>query len=273
MKKKNILMSLSLFTLVLIGLVQSVAAKPIGDEYQMFGLPIGWGLIIVAVIVGFLAYAFKAPASMAKPLGSILVVLVIAGLVLSFVSIPTETTPTATGTITPDVDWDVSTNSAGTDNSYNDDENTFTGMIYINKSAGTLYDDDNDSVYSEPVFNWSVSPSQSIGLSEGTQMATAVCRVLNPDKTFYEDSETRYLFEEASSGERDLTWTTDGTTSEESDYVTVDLGSTEYVQLDVEFNDDAVKYLDAGDSVSFQVEVCGQVYTATLTVIDTWGSC
>lgn len=272
MKKKNILVSLSLFTLVLIGLVQSVAAKPIGDDYQMFGLPIGWGLIILAVIIGVLTYAFKAPAGMAKPLGTALVIMVIAGLVLSFVAIPTETTP-STGTITPDVDWDVSINSAGTDNSYNDDENTFTSIVCVNKTAGTMNDDDNDSIYSEPVFNWSVSPTQSIGLSEGTQMATAVCRVLNPDKTFYEDGETRYLFEEASSGERDLTWTADGTTSEESDYVTVDLGSTEYVTLDVEFNDDAIKYLDAGDDVSFQVEVCGQVYTATIIVMNAWGSC
>ena len=175
--------------------------------------------------------------------------------------------------VTESVDWTVSINSAGTDNNFNDNENTFTSMIYVNKTAGTILDSGN-STYTDPVFNWTVSPDQTVGLTENVQQATGSISVSNPSYAFSDAdaTDTLYLFSKASSGKYDLTWTADGVTAEESDLVTVSLGNSEYVTLEPEYRDAAIKYLDTGDSISWSINVCGEVYTATLTVVNAWGT-
>lgn len=269
--KKNSWMLVLL--VALIGLMGMVSCASAASAVEAGTIPATTaGLVAVVGIVAFLIgvyLKFNNVGVMAAIIGLLLIV-VGGG---AFIDLGFSAPSTGETTATPDVDWDVSINSAGTDNNYNDDENTFTSMIYVNKTSGTILDSGNAS-YTDPVFNWTVSPTQSVGVTETQQQATGLLRVSNPSYSFSDAdaTDTLYLFSKASSGEYDVTWTADGGTSEEQDYVTVSFGGSEYVTLEPEYRDAAVKYLDTGDSISWTVEVCGETYTATVTVVNAWGS-
>ena len=241
----------------------TVSAKKIGADYTFAGFPLGWVLIAIAVSIGIIIILATSTGGLEKKfsgaVGSFLIVMLIIGLVM--VSVDVGTTATTTTSVT----WDVEINSVSGDNvTYDDDAGTITCLIRVNSTAGTI----DEGTYTNPTINWTVSPAQTTGLTDLDLGATSTCYATNPDYPYTEDGEDYYLIAQSSGGKREVNFTNDGTSEYESKSVTVQFGSTEYVDLWIDWYDTGLATLEAGESKSFTVDICGSTYTVQVLVTE-----
>ena len=263
-KTKKIIPMVLLFIGAILTLVTTVSAAKLGDPYTWQGVQIGWVLVIATIVIAIILwYTLKsAPFKKAVP---ILVIVCAAGLVLGLTDVAIE--PAA---ITDDVTWDVTCASDTDDITIDNDARTITKLIYADATNEVINATD-DSVWvaadDDPWLNFTITPSMAVGISTTTNQATTNCAVLNPDKTFTEDSTSYALFEEVSSGgDRNVPWTTDGTDDYESKLCTVTIGSSEVAQLKINYLDDGLSQFEAGESQAFVISIGGISYTMTVIV-------
>ena len=262
MKTKNVL-SILLVALAAIGAtIQTVAAEAIGDTYGIGGFGLGWLMVGVVIVIAVVALLFQVSKKVIKPFVPWLVLFFIVGLALQY-NIPEEV-----GEITPSVTWSVSATSDAGNVTVDDDARTITMLCHINTTADTMLDDD-DTAYTAPIINFTLAPSQTVGLVDTTMGVTTLATVNNPDKAFTEDSAQYDLFADASGeNKKDLVWTADDTTEYETHYCTVTLGDSETVLLTITFLDDGISVCETGESEAFTLTIGGVTYTGTLIITD-----
>ena len=268
-KTQKTLGIVSLVMLMLGTLVTAVSAATVGDPYTMGGYHIGWILVGIGVFVFLAAVVVASVASKGKAIkfgAPIFVIAVAFVLVGAF----TFTDVAVTQVTTESVTWDVTCASDTADLTINNDARTITKLIWADVDFAVINATD-DSVWVDAVddmwLNFTITPSMAIGVSATTNQATTNCAVLNPDKTFSEDGTSYDLFEEVTAnGDKNVAWTTDGTSDYESKLITVTIGGSETASLYITLLDDGLSQYEAGESQSFQISVGGITYTATVIV-------
>jgi len=242
----------------------TVSATALGESLSVYGVALGWFLVVGAIIVAVICLALQVKSKIMKPLSGLLFLMVIVGLLLVFVDVAEE----STGEITPAITWSVSATSDAGNVTIDDDARTITMLCHINTTADTMLDDD-DTAYTAPIINFTISPSQTVGLVDTTMGVTTLAVVNNPDKAFTEDSAQYDLFADASGeNKKDLEWDADDTTEYESHYCTVTLGGSETVLLTITFLDDGISVCETGESEGFTLNIGGVTYTGTLIITD-----
>ena len=253
------------FLLFILGVATASATK-LGDAYSWQGIQIGWILIVLGVVIGFGAWAFAKKVATAKKFALPVIALIGIGLLLAI----TDVSVVAPADITADVTWDVTCASSTDDITIDNDGRTITKLIWAD-ATNEVINGTGDAVWTaagdDPWLNFTISPSLAVGVSSTTNQATTRCSVLTPDQSFTEDSTSYDLFEDASTGgDKNLIWTTDGTTDYESKLCTVTIGGSETAALVINFLDDGLCIREAGESHSFQISVGGVTYTMTLII-------
>ncbi len=238
-------------------------AKKFGDDYSVWGIQLGWIFVIVTVIIGFLVLCFALSGLLDKKIGGIIGIPILIffciGLIMVSVDVIEEAKITG-------VTWEVEINSAsGSNVTYDDDAGTITCLCHVNSSSGTILDD-TDGTYINPTINWTISPSASAGITKLDKGATSTVSVTNPDYQYTEDGTDYYLIAKSSGGKRDVNFTNDGISEYEEKSVTVQYGTTEYVELWIEWHDTGVATLEAGEQKSITADICGSTYTITIIV-------
>ena len=274
-RTKKILGIISMIMLLVGTLVTTVSASTaIGDPYAWNGIQVGWWLIILAVLIGGVVLFFVDKELWKKGMiPTVLFAIVGVILVLPIVSTPlAETTSTIAWSITSAVDSSA-TNQTTTD----DDARTITILCKVNSTTETMnntWDEvgavGSKSTFVNPVINFTISPSQTEGIVDTDKGVTGLASVNNPDQEFTEDSTTYDLFADASGeNKKDVNWTGSGSTEDyESKYYTVNFGNEDYAILTIVFLDDGISQLEAGESESFTITICGITYTATIIVTE-----
>jgi hypothetical protein len=266
--RKFYLSSLAAFILLVLTTVTVSAAK-VGDPYTYLGVQIGWWIFFGVIGLSLvLALVFKIKVlEAAWRVFAVLAVIAVIGLVIANFDMAVTPEP---ADITPDVTWDVTATSSSSDTTIDNDARTITKLIgtfaagsVINSTVDQAWVDAEDDLW----VNFSISPSMAIGVSLTTNQATTNCIVYNPDQKFTEDSTSYFLFELVSSGgDRNLAWTTDGTTDYESKLCTVTIGGAETAGLRVNLLDDGLCLREAGDTNVFTISVGGITYTVYVIV-------
>jgi len=257
-RTQKILGIISLAMLMIGTLVTTASAATVGDPYTWGGFHIGYGLIILGIIVvGGGWYLLKG----GKGFGTtaiIAAVLILAG-AFSFTGVAPEPAE-----ITPSITWSVSATVDAGNMTIDDDARTITILYYENVSDEIINQTDS-TAWVSPIINFTISPTQTTGLVDTSLGATTLASVNNPDKEFTEDSTTYDLFQDASGeNKKDLEWDADDTTEYETHYCTVSFGSSETVLLTIELLDDGLCQCEAGDSESFTISIGGITYTASV---------
>lgn len=265
---KKIISMVMLSLAALLTLVTTVGAEAIGDTYTpIAGFGIGWMLIVAVIVIGVVAIAMQVTKKVIKPFIPILVIMFIVGLAIQY-DIPepaAEITETAT--------WEVTAVSGSAGMTIDNDARTITKVIgahpsleVINQTGDVAWVAATD----DSVINFTISPSLIVGISETTNQATTNCIVNNPDQSFTEDSTAYDLFEDASTGgDKNLAWTTDGTSGYESKLCTVTIGGSETAQLTIHLLDDGLSQREVGESHTFTISVGGITYTMTVMITET----
>ena len=265
-KTKKIISMVMLVLAALLTLVTTVCAEAIGDTYTPIpGFGIGWMLVVAVIVIGVIAIAMQVTKVAIKPFIPILVIMFIVGLVIQYdipEAAPAEITETAT--------WEVTAASNAADLTINNDARTITKLIWADVDLAVINATD-DSVWVAAVddiwINFTISPSLIVGISETTNQATTTCSVLTPDQSFTEDATAYDLFADAATGgDKDLLWTTDGTTAYETKLCTVTIGGSETASLRVTLLDDGLSQREAGESHTFTINIGGINYTVTVIV-------
>jgi len=262
MKLRKILPLLMVF--ILSGMATIASAAKLGDPYSWFSVQIGWILIIAAVILGVIFYYALKTAPFKKTL-PIIALLVGAGLILGLTDVAVEPT---VAEITPGVAWSVTaTEQAGGNITIDNDLNKIIVMCHVNSTAGTILDDD-DTAFTVPIINFTISPTVIEGLTDVTLAATTIGSVVNPDVAFTVSGTSYDLFSDVSgtTGDKDLEWTADGTIEFEWHYCTVTFGSSEVAELEVNYNPAGVSQLTAGTIKSATISIGGTTYTMSLII-------
>lgn len=260
MKRKSKILGIVAMIWAMIGtLVTTVSATAIGDPYSIAGYNIGWVLLIGGVVLAAIIW-FALDKKMWKKAFPVVGAMILIG-ALCFINV-TE----APAEVTSPVTWSVSATADAGNVTIDDDARTITALCHINTTADTMLDDD-DTAYTAPIINFTISPTQTEGLIDTALGATTLASVTNPDQYFTEDSTQYDLFADASGEDKkDLVWTADDTTEYETHYCTVNLGSSETVLLTIAFLDDGVSVCETGESESFTVNIGGITYTMTLII-------
>jgi len=251
--------------LALSAFVMNVAAAKYGDAYSVYGVGLGWVLIIIVIAIALIAWGMQITKAAMKPVIPILAIVFIAGLVLQGVDVAVEPAE-----ITPSVTWDVTCASGTSDTTIDNSARTITKLIgtfaagtVINGTDDNAWDDNEDDLW----LNFTISPSIALGVTETTNQATTNCIVNNPTQTFTEDGTAYDLFEDVSSlSDKSLTWTTDGTTAYEDKYCTVTIGGSETAAVYIDLLDDGLCIREAGESNTFTIGIGGITYTVTVIV-------
>jgi len=265
-KMRKILGLLTVFLLAMVASAITVSATAIGDGYSVGGIGLGWVLIGIVVVIALVAWGMQVTKKAIQPLVPVLAILFIAGLALQFVEVTAEPADTTSDQIT----WTVTCASNTDDITIDNDARTITKLIYADVDLAVINGTDDGAWQAsadDPWLNFTISPSLPVGISTTTNQATTQCSVLTPDQKFTEDSTSYDLFEDASTGgDKNLVWTTDGTSDYESKLCTVTIGSSETAALVVNFLDDGLSQYEAGESQSFQISVGGITYVMTVIV-------
>jgi len=266
MKKLNKILGMMLIAMLTLVASALTASAAIGDDYSVSGVGLGWVLIGIVIVIALIVWGLQVKSKVIKPFVPVLAILVIAGLALQFVDVAADTA----ASVTDDVTWDVTCTSSTADLTIDNDARTITKLIWADVDLAVINATD-DSVWAgvtdDPDLNFSITPSMAIGVSSTTNQATTSCSVLTPDQAFTEDSTSYALFEEVSSGgDRNLAWTTDGTSDYENKLCTVTIGASETARLVIGLLDDGLSQREAGESHSFQISVGGVTYTMTVII-------
>lgn len=254
------------FILSIVGTITVSAAK-IGDPWTYGGIQIGWwifgGVVAVSAI---LLLVFKAKVLKAAWKGFVIMgVIAVAGLVVANfdVAIPTEPAE-----ITPGVTWSVTASEQqGGNITIDNSENEILVMCHVNSTAGTILDDD-DTAFTVPIINFTISPTVTEGLTDLELGATTMASVLSPDAAFTVSGTSYDVFSDVTgvTGDKDVMWTADGTDEYELHYCTVQFGTSEVVELEVNYNPAGISQRDAGTIISKIISIGGQTYTLTLII-------
>jgi len=136
MKAKKLVVMLFVALLGIVGSATTVMGASLGAEYTMFGIELGWALIIGAVIIALFGYYALNKKGM-KALTPVIAILFIAGIALSFVQVteqPTATTTTGATTFSIDTN-DPASGGNDIDNcAWDDDETILTIPLEITGS-------------------------------------------------------------------------------------------------------------------------------------------
>jgi len=251
------------FILSSIGAITASAAK-LGDPYSWAGVQIGWVFIIVAVIVGLILWYFLTKALFKKSI-VFLALLVAFGLVLALTDVAVEPVVTE---ITPGVSWSVTASEQqGGNITIDNTDNKIIIMCHVNSTDGTILDDD-DTAFTVPIINFTINPTVTEGLTDLDLGATTLGSVVNPDAAFTVSGTSYDLFSDVTgvSSDKDLMWTADGTDEYEYHYCTVQFGTSEVAELEVNYNPAGVSQLDVGTIKSTTINIGGQTYTMSLII-------
>lgn len=263
---KKIISMVLLFLGAILTLVTSVSAAKLGDPYTWFGVQIGWILIIIAIVFALCCWAFIDKVATAKKVAiPICAILVVAGLMAALTDVAVEPVPTE---ITPGVSWSVTaTEQQGGNITIDNDLNKIIVMCHVNSTAGTILDDD-DTAFTVPIINFTISPTVTEGLTDVTLAATTIASVVNPDAAFTVSGTSYDLFSDVTgtTGDKDLEWTADGTIEFEWHYCTVTFGTSEVAELELNYNPAGVSQLAAGSIKSSSITIGGQTYTISLII-------
>ena len=262
MKLRKILPLLMVF--ILSGLATIASAAKIGDPYSVWGVQIGYILIIAAIILAFVFYYGLKTAIFKKSL-VFLALLVAVGLVLALTDVAVEP---EVAEITPGVSWSVTaTEHQGGNITIDNDLNKIIVMAHVNSTAGTILDDD-DTAFTVPIINFTISPTVLEGLTDVTLAATTVASVVNPDVAFTISGTSYDLFSDVTgiTGDKDVMWTADGTDEYEWHYVTVTFGSSEVAMLEANYNPAGVSQLPSGTIKSTTISIGGTTYTMSIII-------
>lgn len=214
-EKSKIIMIATAIMLLAMGLVTStVSAATWGDTYTAGGFNLGYILIIVSIILFAGARWADFLKDLKKPLCVIAVVMLMIGGVIGFVQIPAADIPT--GDVTASVNWDIDASALTTDGTYYPDttfeDYTSGGGQFVvpyaaNLTADTLYEDGDNSSYSDdPVLQFVCEPDAPEGTLT-TEMFTLYYEVVNPDLYCASDADNRVITE--TSDIVQATWTDD----------------------------------------------------------------
>ena len=264
MKLRKITLPLLMaFILSCVFTITASAAK-LGDAYSWEGIQIGYVLMVAAIVcVVILYYALKIkPFKKAAPLFAIIFA---AGLILALTDVAVEVEPAE---ITPDVDWSVTASEVqGGNITINNEDDAILIMCHVNSTAGTILDVD-DTAFTQPIFNFTVAPTVTEGLTDLQLGATTLAIMTNPDQAFTVSGTSYDLFSDVSgtSGEKDVAWLADGTTEYESHYCTVQFGTSEVIRLTLTYNPAGISQLVAGTVKTSTVTVGGESYTISLLI-------
>lgn len=246
----------------------TVSAAKIGDPYTWAGVQIGWVLVIAAVVITLILwYALKtAPFKKALP---ILAIIGAIGLVLAMTDVAVE--PAPPGEITPGVTWSVSATAyAGANITIDNDANDIIIMAHVNSTEGIIQScTGNSPTFVDPIINFTISPSQTVGLTDLDLGATTLGSVTNPDQAFTVSGTSYDLFSDVSgvSSDKDLAWVADGTTEYEFHYCTVQFGTSEVAQLTLVYNPAGVSQLTAGTIKTTSVTIGGTLYSISIIIV------
>jgi len=140
LKKKFLVICASVFALFM-GFVSTVSAAPLGEGYALAGIPIGWGLIGLAVILGALIFFKILKKELAKKLGTLAVVLLLVGVALQFVQAPDADAASMTGVDINVTGSAVTTGDNTISTNWDEDENVWTIPLTVSDSSdGNLSD-------------------------------------------------------------------------------------------------------------------------------------
>ena len=237
----------------------TVSATALGESLSVYGVALGWFLVVGAIIVAVICLALQVKSKIMKPLSVFLFLVVIVGLLLVFVDVAEETAE-----ITPSTTWSVSATVDAGNVTIDDDARTIMVLYYENNSDAIINQTDS-TAWVAPILNFTIAPTQTTGLVDTSLGATTLASVNNPDKEFTEDSTTYDLFQDASGeAKKDLVWTADGTDEYETHSCTVNFGSSETVLLTVTLLDDGLSICEAGDNEAVTLSIGGITYTMTV---------
>ena len=255
-----------LMVFILSGLATIASAAKIGDPYSWYDVQIGYILIIAAVILVFIFYYALKIGPFKKTL-PIIAILVGAGLLLALTDVAVEPVPTE---ITPGVAWSVSAAvHQGGNITIDNDLNKIIIMCDIYDSGSTMNDTD-ATAFTQPIINFTISPTVIEGLTDLTLGATTIGSVINPDVAFTVSGTSYDLFSDVSgiSSDKDLMWTADGTDEYEWHYCTVQFGVSEVAQLEVNYNPAGISQLDVGTIKTTSISIGGETYTMSLIIVE-----
>ena len=277
MKRKNILAML-LIALIAAGLSVTTASASVGDGYGVMGFGLGWILLGGVGVVIVLAWGKVIKKAALKPITPILAVLVIAGLVLQFVDMPVD----ETAGITPDIEWSV----VGALQTYpavgctlDNNARSISLMAVANTSSGRLMWSNSTSGldigwghWMPIVINFSVTPTQTAGVTDLTSGATTLLETTDPGKVVYAGGQSYDLIAKDSSGIQPLqNWTYTGTTEYGQRYITTQFGASGSVLLTINYNEAGVSKAATGKSFSFAATIAEETWTITLTIVNQFG--
>jgi len=256
---KKVIGMLLLIAIAIGASATTVSATALGESLSVYGVALGWFLVVGAIIVAVICLALQVKSKIMKPLSGFLFLMVIVGLLLVFVDVAEET-----GEITPSTTWSVSATVDDGNVTIDDDARTIMVLYYENNSDAIINQTDS-TAWVAPILNFTIAPTQTMGLVDTSLGATTLASVNNPDKEFTEDSTTYDLFEDASGeNKKNVLWTADGTDEYETHYCTVNFGSSETVLLTVTLLDDGLCICEAGDSEVVTLSIGGITYTMTV---------
>jgi len=263
-KLRNFMPALIVFILSIVGVTTASAAK-LGDAYTWWGVQIGWIIIIGAIVIGIAAWALL-KAKPAKKLVIPVVILLAAGLLLVVTDVTVHVDELD---ITPGVSWSVTaTEQQGGNITIDNDLNKIVIMCNVNSTAGTILDID-DTAFTVPIINFTIAPTVTEGLTDLELGATTMCSVPSPDASFTVSGTSYDLFSDVTgtTGDKDVMWTADGTDEYEWHYCTVQFGSSEVAELEINYNPAGISQLDAGTIKSSVITIGGETYTLTIIIV------
>jgi len=186
MKTKIVLAMLSVFAL-LQAVVSTVAAKAVGDGYQIMGYNAGWiflGIGVVLVVL-FATKILSIPKSIGvKVVAGMIAIPLVLGSVMVFVETPSA--PAATVTGLADMEFEISASAVTTDGTYypdttfDDGTNIFTVPYRYNETSDTLTEHTDNSTYGDdPRLSFTIKPELQDD-SDDDDLAVIYFEVTNP---------------------------------------------------------------------------------------------
>lgn len=259
----------------------TVSAKKVGDGYSVYGIQLGWVLIVLFGIIGFLILT-----KMVKlPKGTvwfsfIVLILFIAGIFMVAVDVPTATITDTQGL--GNMDFDITASALTTagvyypDTTFDDVSNVFIVPFHANRTSDLLKEHGDNSTYSDdPVLQFVCDPDYPADATEG--YSKIYFTITNPDLYVGSDPDNRVITE--TNDIVQLTWTDqDGNTDMVSGWasralptaitlnLTLNLYETGLAQSDV-FDPDIlyIKFYNADNTWS-------ESYTVQFVCTDYWGT-
>lgn len=268
-KRTKIWMALLIFVAMLQAVVATVSAST-----GTTGIQLHWAWLILCIPgVVLLIKGYLSDKAKAAPFLAIGAVLVIVGAVLAVMNVGIESisAPEEAEIVTA-VDWDVSATCSDGTVTVNNNSRTISMMIFANTTANTLKKRDNSTAFADPTIAFRCRPKKDVATDFDTDKgATSKVHITDPGKVC--DGGASHLFTRASGQVgANLPWTADGITNYETNYITVQYGSSENANLTLNFNDAGIGNSNAldGDEYIWYMEVCGATWTGSIQIVDAY---